>query len=170
MRALVTGAAGFIGGRISARLLADGHEVVGIDALTDYYDPRVKLANLDRLAGSRFRFVEADLNAVDLGALLDGVPLRRMCDTPGMPDRETVRRWRSTDAEFDRVFRAAQHQGWITLAEQVAEDVDAALEAGVNVRRVRLMLDVRRWLLTRQAPEFFGSGRARERRRQARAT
>jgi nucleoside-diphosphate-sugar epimerase len=69
----VTGAAGFIGSAISARLLAEGHDVVGLDALTDYYDPRMKLANLEHLGGSRFHFVEADLNAVDLGALLDGV-------------------------------------------------------------------------------------------------
>jgi nucleoside-diphosphate-sugar epimerase len=72
VKALVTGAAGFIGSRIAARLLAEGHDVVGVDALTDYYDPRIKLANLERLAG-RFRFVEGDLNTVDLGALLDGV-------------------------------------------------------------------------------------------------
>ncbi len=42
MRALVTGAAGFIGSHLAARLLAEGHDVVGIDAMTDYYDPCVK--------------------------------------------------------------------------------------------------------------------------------
>ena len=47
MRYLVTGCAGFIGSSITDALLADGHEVVGIDCLTDYYDPQRKLANIE---------------------------------------------------------------------------------------------------------------------------
>jgi UDP-glucuronate 4-epimerase len=46
MRALVTGAAGFIGSHLTERLLADGHDVVAVDRLTPYYDPNVKRANL----------------------------------------------------------------------------------------------------------------------------
>jgi UDP-glucuronate 4-epimerase len=42
MRILVTGSAGFIGFHMAARLLADGHEVVGIDGFTPYYDPELK--------------------------------------------------------------------------------------------------------------------------------
>lgn len=40
--ALVTGAAGFIGYHLSARLLTEGYRVIGIDAMTDYYDVRLK--------------------------------------------------------------------------------------------------------------------------------
>lgn len=40
--ALVTGSAGFIGYHVSARLLRDGFRVIGLDALTDYYDVRLK--------------------------------------------------------------------------------------------------------------------------------
>lgn len=43
---LVTGAAGFIGYHLCERLLADGYVVVGVDAMTDYYDPRIKKARL----------------------------------------------------------------------------------------------------------------------------
>jgi len=49
MRVLVTGAAGFIGARLSEVLLARGDEVLGFDNLNAYYDPRLKQARLDRL-------------------------------------------------------------------------------------------------------------------------
>ena len=41
-RVLVTGAAGFIGQAVCKRLLADGFRVIGLDAMTDYYDVRLK--------------------------------------------------------------------------------------------------------------------------------
>ena len=40
--ALVTGAAGFIGQATCRRLLADGYRVIGLDAMTDYYDVALK--------------------------------------------------------------------------------------------------------------------------------
>ena len=70
MKALVTGAAGFIGSALTSRLLAEGHDVVGVDALTDYYDPSIKRANLRRIAHPRLRVVEADLTVLDLQPLL----------------------------------------------------------------------------------------------------
>lgn len=75
MRVLVTGAAGFIGSSIAARLLRDGHEVVGADALREYYDVRLKRASLARLEGERFTFRAVDLATADLDELLDGVDL-----------------------------------------------------------------------------------------------
>ncbi|WP_298951690.1 NAD-dependent epimerase/dehydratase family protein [uncultured Methylobacterium sp.] len=49
MRFLVTGAAGFIGSHVSGRLLSDGHEVVGLDGMTDYYDVGLKRERLAAL-------------------------------------------------------------------------------------------------------------------------
>jgi UDP-glucuronate 4-epimerase len=62
MKVLVTGAAGFIGFYVSRALLARGDEVVGLDNLNDYYDPRLKTARLEKLRAHRnFRFVKMDL-------------------------------------------------------------------------------------------------------------
>lgn len=62
MRILVTGAAGFIGSKLSERLLARGDEVLGYDNLNDYYDPRLKEARLARLTPlDGFSFVRASL-------------------------------------------------------------------------------------------------------------
>ena len=65
-RVLVTGAAGFIGSHVSARLLEQGIEVVGLDNLNDYYDVTLKRARLARIAGHpAFRFLEADITDRD---------------------------------------------------------------------------------------------------------
>lgn len=53
MRILVTGAAGFIGFHLCRRLLADGHEVAGVDGMTPYYDPALKEARLGQLTPQR---------------------------------------------------------------------------------------------------------------------
>ena len=74
MRGLITGAAGFIGSTLAERLLADGHDVVGVDCFTDYYDPAIKRANVAAArADQRFELVEVDLLEADLAPLLDGV-------------------------------------------------------------------------------------------------
>jgi UDP-glucuronate 4-epimerase len=54
MKVLVTGCAGFIGMHVSKLLLARGDEVVGIDNLNDYYDPKLKSDRLALLPGLRF--------------------------------------------------------------------------------------------------------------------
>ena len=74
MKALVTGAAGFIGSHVSEALTASGAEVIGVDCFTDHYGRDVKERNLAALrARPGFTFVEADLQTAPLRQLLEGV-------------------------------------------------------------------------------------------------
>src|SRR4051794_17042998 len=74
MRALVTGAAGFIGSTLTDALLARGDQVVGVDCFTPYYDRTDKEANLAGAGrAERFELIEADLRVADIDALLGGV-------------------------------------------------------------------------------------------------
>ena len=53
MKVLVTGAAGFIGFHLSEKLLKEGHTIVGIDNINDYYDVNLKYARLKELGLKR---------------------------------------------------------------------------------------------------------------------
>jgi nucleoside-diphosphate-sugar epimerase len=69
MRYLVTGAAGFVGSHLAEALQAAGHEAVGVDCFTDYYDPAEKEENAAGLEVRRLDLVE---DRLDLAGL-DGV-------------------------------------------------------------------------------------------------
>ena len=74
MKALVTGAAGFIGSHLTAALLDQRATVIGIDSFTDYYPRAIKEKNLEEhKLREGFRFAETDIHHADLPALLDGV-------------------------------------------------------------------------------------------------
>jgi nucleoside-diphosphate-sugar epimerase len=62
MRYVVTGAAGFIGSHLAHALVARGHDVLGIDCLTDYYDPAIKEENAAGLDLARLDLARDELD------------------------------------------------------------------------------------------------------------
>lgn len=71
---LVTGAAGFIGSHLTDSLLEDGRRVVGVDCLSDYYDPEIKRGNLRGASRKEaFEFHERNILDMDLDPVLDRV-------------------------------------------------------------------------------------------------
>jgi UDP-glucose 4-epimerase len=73
VRSLVTGAAGFIGSNLVDRLLADGHEVVGVDDLsTGHMDNLASARQVQRSSPGRFRFHELDVTAPELKGIVLG--------------------------------------------------------------------------------------------------
>jgi len=61
-KVLVTGAAGFIGSKVSEMLLEEGYQVVGVDNINDYYDIHIKLWRLDNLKKyDNFKFYKFDI-------------------------------------------------------------------------------------------------------------
>ncbi|MCR2745221.1 NAD-dependent epimerase [Limnobacter parvus] len=87
MKILLTGAAGFIGMHVAKLLLDRGDEVVGLDNLTDYYDPRLKDARLEQLKPYKnFRFIHCDIaNNTTVDAVFTEVKPIRVINLAAQP-------------------------------------------------------------------------------------
>jgi nucleoside-diphosphate-sugar epimerase len=87
---LVTGCAGFIASNVCRLLLADGHEILGLDNLNDAYDPRLKQLRLQSLqAQPGFRFVQADIS--DRASLQASLPKQDIAAVINLAARAGVR-------------------------------------------------------------------------------
>jgi len=110
MKYVVTGAAGFIGSHLGEALQRVGHEVVGVDSFTDYYDPALKERNASALEVRRLDLAEDELDF----AGFDGV--FHLAAQPGVKS-------------FGDVFPLYLRQN-VLASQRVFE---AAAEAGVRV-------------------------------------
>ncbi len=71
VKVLVTGCAGFIGSHLCEKLVELGYEVIGVDAFTNYYSPRIKQYNISSLLQcDKFRLIELDLSQVSIDELM----------------------------------------------------------------------------------------------------
>jgi len=109
---LVTGAAGFIASKVTEFLLADGHSVVGIDNLNDYYDVRLKDYRLTKLLGRSFSLgvnpkVSIFTHRNDLLTNSSGKFIFRALDIENLPQLEAVFK----EFKFDAVVNLAARAG-----------------------------------------------------------
>ncbi len=63
MKYLITGVAGFIGAAVCKKLCEQGHQVVGVDNLNDYYSPALKLSRLAQIKHANFLFIKGDIGS-----------------------------------------------------------------------------------------------------------
>jgi nucleoside-diphosphate-sugar epimerase len=120
MRVVVTGAAGFIGSHVAEGLVAAGHEVLGIDAFTDYYARSLKEANLaeiERLPA--FTFHEIDLRDGDLAPVLRGADVViNEAAMPGLGGWDTFPGYESCNvAAVHRLVQASRRAGVARLVQ-----------------------------------------------------
>lgn len=86
-RALVTGAAGFVGSHLVERLVSEGWSVTGLDAITSYYDNAQKRDNRAAVEGHGVTVFETDLRTDDLRPILEGVDVVfHQAGQPGVRD------------------------------------------------------------------------------------
>lgn len=65
MKVLITGAAGFIGSHLAKKLISQGHEIIGVDNINDYYDPKLKEDRLKSIGTDNFTFYKVTLEDAD---------------------------------------------------------------------------------------------------------
>lgn len=151
MRVLVTGCAGFVGSHLSERLIALGHDVVGVDCLIGSYAPGMKMANLQTLLTEpRFSFSPCDLVEANLDPLLDGVDvIYHQAGQPGVRASwgacfETYARnnipGHAALARSCQRSRAAQVRVCVLVVNLwrcrvISNQRDGIAEAGITVRR-----------------------------------
>jgi UDP-glucuronate 4-epimerase len=125
MRVLVTGAAGFIGFHLAKRLAAEGHEVVGIDSINDYYDPELKFARLGELGIGR----EAESwGSVVRSARYPALSFIRM----KLEDRDGIEKL-FRESAFDRVVNLAAQAGVRYSIDHPREYIDSNIVGFLNI-------------------------------------
>ena len=65
MKVLITGSAGFIGYHLTKKLLQIGHEIIGVDSFTNYYDIKLKKDRLNNIQEDNFSFYNIDISDKD---------------------------------------------------------------------------------------------------------
>jgi UDP-glucuronate 4-epimerase len=126
MKILVTGAAGFIGFHLANVLVAEGHQVVGLDNINDYYDVNLKYARLEALGVKRLAAEQWKENATS--SIFDNFSFQRL----GLEDKQGLENLFST-YQFDVVCNLAAQAGVRYSLENPDAYVDSNLVGFVNI-------------------------------------
>lgn len=136
MAVLVTGTAGFIGSATARVLLDRGEDVIGIDNLNDYYDPKLKQARLGRLNrqfGNRFRFERVDFS--DSAALSSAL----------------------SDSSFDRIVHLGAQAGVRYSIENPAAYVRSNLVGHCNMLELARSLETKHFVYASSSSVYGGN-------------
>ena len=108
MRVVVTGAAGFIGSHLAEALVPAGHQVLGLDAFTDYYDLALKERNAAAVRASGATLERLDLAEDDLAGPLEGAEVVfHLAAQPGLCATTSLSRYlRNNVVATDRLLEA----------------------------------------------------------------
>ena len=126
MKILVTGAAGFIGFHLSNVLVAEGHHVVGMDNINDYYDVNLKYARLEALGVKRSAAEQWKENATS--SIFGNFSFQRL----GLEDKQGLESLFS-NYKFDVVCNLAAQAGVRYSLENPDAYVDSNLVGFVNI-------------------------------------
>ena len=135
MKAIVTGAAGFIGYHTAQRLLDEGWQVIGIDNVNDYYQVELKETRLTNLhARDGFRFAKADI-----------------------ADAEAINAAIGADRDADVIVHLAAQAGVRYSIENPAAYVSANVMGQVNIFEIALKLEKRPPVVYASSSSVYGA-------------
>jgi len=121
VRILVTGAAGFIGSHLAERLAAEGHDVVGLDCITDYYAPALKMANVRKLEAGGVKTLTLDLATDELREAVEGVEaIYHLAAQPGLSPLPFSTYERNNVIATERLLMAARRDSALRLFANIA--------------------------------------------------
>ncbi len=103
--------------------------------------------------------------------LADGMSLRTVCNSDGMPDKKTVFRWLRTNDTFRAQYARAKEESADALADEMMDIADDGsndwmevhqrgnvgwVENGEAMQRSRLRVDTRKWIASKLKPKKYG--------------